>query len=175
MNILFEGCRINQINRIKLEFEINYAIGKNPEEINLLFATQGGEIYEALLFYKFIQEINYPINIFNIGEINSCGIIIFLAFKNRYFLPSSKFLLHSVRLINDAMITEEKISKSIEFNNEMLEIIVRETLLPQKFLFIIKDSTEDIIIEVPDEIIKYEIAKSSEAKFKNDYIKIDCD
>jgi len=165
INIEYRGCSINPLNRIRLQFEICQAIRQRPEKINLLFATTGGQINEAFLFYDFIKELDYPINIFNIGEIRSAGTVMFLAFDNRFFLQKAKFLFHAVRLNKDVVITTEKQEQNKKFNEKMLSIFDDRINLPPDYISTMKKTLDDIEISDPKEINKFSIATFSDEKF----------
>lgn len=173
INIEFRGCSITAQNRLRLQYEILQAIKQSPATINILFATRGGEISEALLFYKFIREIEFQINIYNIGEIRSSGTVMFLAFDNRYFLNNAKFLFHSVRLREETTITPQKEAKSKEFNEEMLMIFKQRAELPEEHIRTISETKDDINIDDPVEIENYSIAVKSTKTFSID-IRIPC-
>jgi ATP-dependent protease ClpP protease subunit len=174
INILFKGCSINRLNRITLQFEICQAIRKNPRKINLLFATTGGEIYEAFLFYDFIKELNYPIDIYNIGEIRSAGTVMFLAFDNRYFLNNSKFLFHAVRLKSGVEQTAETRKQTSQFNSKMLTIFRERINLDETFYDTMTNTTDDIWIDNNQDISNYSIATYSTEKFTEPIINIPC-
>lgn len=172
INIEFKGCAINETNRNQLQFEICRAISKEPTQINILFATTGGEIHQAFLFYEFIKKISFPIQIYNIGEIRSAGTIMFLAFENRYFLDTTKFLFHSVRLKNGIEETYKTNETNKKLNQKMLDIFIQTIDLPNEYISKMEETTDDIIIE-KDDILKFSIAKFSNEKFSKP-ISIDC-
>jgi ATP-dependent protease ClpP protease subunit len=146
----------------------------NPERINILFSTTGGEINEGLEFYKFARDIDFPIHIYNIGAVRSTGTIMFLAFDNRHFLNDASFLLHSVRLKDPVKKNARKQGLAKEFTTRMIEIYKERTSLPEKYYDIMQNSEDDIQISDPDEIINFSIASPSNEKFGKPMIEISC-
>lgn len=174
INIEYKGCSVTPINRIRLQFEICQAIRQSPEQINILFATTGGEISEGLLFYEFARKLDCSISIYNIGEIRSAGTVMFSAFDNRYFLPKSKFLFHAVKFAEGTVITPEKEEQRIKFNEQMLAVYQERLLLPNTHFITMRNSNHDIIIDNPKDIEQFSIATSSTEKFFPPFIKIPC-
>ncbi len=175
INTEFKGCPINSTNRLRLQDEISNAINRNPERINLLFATTGREINEAFLFYDFIQSLNFPIHIYNIGEIRSAGTVMFLAFNHRYVLPNTKFLFHAVRLKDGVIVSPEKEMQRVEFNDKMLAIFESRIKLPSTYISTMRNSLDDIWICDSIEIANYSIGAISTDKFNPPFIRIQCE
>ena len=93
--IIFNGpISIETVNSI-----INKLINiltDNPSEIYIAFTTNGGNVAQGILLFNFLKSIQCKLTIHNIGNINSAGIPVFLASKNRLANKSSRFLFHGV-------------------------------------------------------------------------------
>ncbi|CAA9194677.1 hypothetical protein FLA105534_00267 [Flavobacterium bizetiae] len=133
--IIFCGNRINKLNRLGLEIQISMALDSGSEEVHIMFGSPGGEIFQALEFYKFIT--NLPSNkkaklyIHSCGPIESSAVVIFVSFDNRYVSDNSHFLLHKVRLQNMTALTKEQQQNIDYFNNQMLGILTSKVTLDQ--------------------------------------------
>lgn len=174
-NILFKGGNINSYNRMVLQFEIWEGLRQGYDPINILFASVGGQIFQALEFYKYIKDLKPNVNIFNIGEVRSASIIVFLAFDNRYYFPNSKFHMHSVRLKEGADKTEEKIKQNSIFTAEMISIIESTIQIEQSKMNVIKTTEDDIWLETQEEIEGSGIAKPYNKQFDpNTFVVVHC-
>lgn len=65
-------------------------------EINLLFSTMGGSVYDAFRMFDGIIGNPIPVNIYATGIVASSGLIVLLAGKKRYTYQNTQFLYHQI-------------------------------------------------------------------------------
>ena len=68
-------------------------------QINVILASSGGKISDALLFYKHFKKINFKeeICVYNACNVASAAVVVYLAFPKRYIIDNSYFMIHSAR------------------------------------------------------------------------------
>lgn len=92
--IHFSGA-ITPMTVHNLRSTILQAINQKAAGINLLFSTDGGDLDSALTFYNFLRALPVPLKIYNFGNVDSAGVLIYLAANERYAVDNSNFLLHN--------------------------------------------------------------------------------
>lgn len=99
INIVYKR-RIDKVSIEALLAAIDKAINDGHNSINIFLDTPGGELYYSTVFYDSFQKLQQKakFSVYNAGRVESCGIIMYLAFiKNRFTLKASNFMLHSTR------------------------------------------------------------------------------
>lgn len=82
----------------KLMKILDQKIKDKYEKIHLMISSPGGSVFHGLSIYNFLKGIPVEINTYNFGSVDSIGVIIFCAGKNRYSVPHARFLMHGVRM-----------------------------------------------------------------------------
>lgn len=77
---------------------IDQKIKEKYEKIHLMISSPGGSVFHGLSIYNFLKGAPIEINTYNFGSVDSIGVIIFCAGKNRYSVPHARFLMHGVRM-----------------------------------------------------------------------------
>jgi len=88
INIVYKR-RIDKESIEALLSTIDKAIDDGHKAINIFLDTTGGELYYSTVFYDRFQKLEPKANfsVYNAGRVESCGIIMYLAFiKNRFTL-----------------------------------------------------------------------------------------
>ena len=62
-------------------------------EINVLLSTLGGEVNQGITLYNFIKALPVPVNMFNLGNVNSISIVIYQAGSKRTACEFSSFMV----------------------------------------------------------------------------------
>jgi ATP-dependent protease ClpP protease subunit len=68
----------------------------NTPELHLLMSTTGGHTMYGLTLYNLLRALPMEIVTYNIGSVDSAGIMPFLAGQRRYACPQATFLFHGV-------------------------------------------------------------------------------
>ena len=66
------------------------------KDITLLISTPGGSVLHGISAYNFLKGLPINITTVNYGSVDSIGIVIFCAGKNRISVPTARFLLHEI-------------------------------------------------------------------------------
>ena len=76
---------------------IDDAINKNVQEIILLISTLGGSVFHGLSVYNYLRGLPIKkLTTHNFGSVDSIGVVIYCAGKERYSSPQARFLIHGV-------------------------------------------------------------------------------
>lgn len=70
------------------------ALQAGATEIELQMSTEGGNMTAGFALYFFLKSLPVPLTTFNMGSIESVGVVIFMAGKERYACPGTRFLVH---------------------------------------------------------------------------------
>ncbi|HZX28563.1 MAG TPA: ATP-dependent Clp protease proteolytic subunit [Telluria sp.] len=70
------------------------ALQNGATELELHLSTEGGNMTAGFALYFFLKSLPLPLTTFNIGSIESVGVVIFLAGQKRYACPGTRFLVH---------------------------------------------------------------------------------
>lgn len=75
---------------------IDKAINQGVKEIILLLSTPGGSVFHGLSIYNYLKGLPILVKTHNFGSVDSIGVVIYCAGKQRYSAPQARFLLHGV-------------------------------------------------------------------------------
>jgi ATP-dependent protease ClpP protease subunit len=104
---------------------------EDAPEIYLLFSSQGGSIPIALALANFIQALDVPLTIYNMGNVDSAAIVVYAAAAVRVAAPQAKFFAHPVNkslsgAYNIAML-EREMSELRQDTNSICEFLQART------------------------------------------------
>jgi ATP-dependent Clp protease protease subunit len=66
--------------------------------MHLLLSTPGGAVQYGITIYNFLRSLPIRVVTHNLGNVDSIGLVIFLAGEERYACPHTTFMLHGVAL-----------------------------------------------------------------------------
>jgi len=76
---------------------IDDAVNKGIQEIILLISTPGGTVFHGLSIYNYLRGLPIEkLKTHNFGSVDSIGVVIYCAGKERYSSPQARFLIHGV-------------------------------------------------------------------------------
>lgn len=67
-------------------------------KIHLIISSPGGSVFHGLSMYNFLSGVPVEIDTYNFGSVDSIGLILFCAGKQRFCVPNARFLIHGVNL-----------------------------------------------------------------------------
>lgn len=70
------------------------ALQSGASEIELHLSTEGGNMTAGFALYFFLKSLPLPLTTYNIGSVESVGVVIFLAGQKRRACPGTRFLVH---------------------------------------------------------------------------------
>jgi len=91
--IHFSG-NINTISGERIRDFALEAMAKKADELRLHFASPGGQTADSFALYGFLRSLPIPLVIHSIGNVESMGVVVFLAGSKRLICPHSRFLIH---------------------------------------------------------------------------------
>jgi len=91
---LFFEMEINWASFRLLETRVAELISGGLKELVLVMSTGGGGCGAAVTCYNFLKSLNIDITTYNICDVNSASLLMFMAESKRYVVPSGRFLIH---------------------------------------------------------------------------------
>jgi ATP-dependent Clp protease protease subunit len=118
---------IDQANAQKAVNSLTIAIGAKVKHIHLLFQSAGGYVGDGVFLYNLLRSIPVETTLYNVGQISSAGVVVYLGARHRKTARSATFMLH--RSTNSPQFaTASKlshVSKTLILDDERTETIVR--------------------------------------------------
>ena len=104
--------------------------------VHLIMSTKGGDVDAGITLYNFLISMPITLKTYNIGNVDSIGVIVFLTGQERYMTEHSSFILHGIRLeirsaswkYNDL---KEHMSITERLENKISDIIISRTEMKQ--------------------------------------------
>ena len=123
---------INPITAAPLMGTLANAVNLGHDEIHMFFSTGGGTVPDGIALYNFIRALPAPVVIYNIGQVNSIGNVIYQAATRRVSATASSFMFHGVGFdIQNARFEMKELKERIDnLRNDqsiVADIIVRHT------------------------------------------------
>lgn len=88
---------------------IDQKIAQKYERIHLMISSPGGSVFHGLSIYNYLRGAPIEVHTYNFGSVDSIGVVIYCAGKQRSTVPHSRFLIHGVRFnTNGAASFDEK-------------------------------------------------------------------
>lgn len=73
------------------------AVNRGVKEIILLISTPGGSVFHGISIYNYLKGLPLDkITTHNFGSVDSIGVVIYCAGKERFSSPQARFLIHGV-------------------------------------------------------------------------------
>ncbi len=73
------------------------AVLEGVERLHLLLSTPGGSVSYGLTLYALMRGLPIEVWTYNIGQVDSIGVVLYCAGKRRLAAPQTRFLLHGIR------------------------------------------------------------------------------
>jgi ATP-dependent protease ClpP protease subunit len=78
-------------------------MGRKVDEYVVYLATTGGSPFSGIALYNFIKSLPQTTTVYNMGNVDSAGIPLFLGFQRRFGVPGCSFLVHQTVLPRSAL------------------------------------------------------------------------
>jgi len=72
------------------------AVVDGTERLHLLLSTPGGAVSYGLTLYAMLRGLPLEVWTYNVGQVDSIGVVLYCAGKRRLAAPQTRFLLHEV-------------------------------------------------------------------------------
>ncbi|MDT8899461.1 ATP-dependent Clp protease proteolytic subunit [Thermanaerothrix sp. 4228-RoL] len=73
------------------------AVQDGTERVHLLLSTPGGTVSYGLTLYALLRGLPIEVWTYNVGQVDSIGVVVYCAGKRRLAAPQTRFLLHGIR------------------------------------------------------------------------------
>jgi ATP-dependent protease ClpP protease subunit len=93
-HIIHFHCQIDQATTEHFRDRCLEAVGQGATSLLLNLSTTGGSTNFGFTVYTFLKSLTVPIRAVNAGNIESMGIVMYLAAGERIASPHSRFLIH---------------------------------------------------------------------------------
>ena len=88
---------------------IDDAVNRGINDIIILISTPGGSVFHGLSIYNYLKGLPIEkITLHNFGSVDSIGVVIYCAGKERFSSPQARFLLHGVSVNFDKPVRLEE-------------------------------------------------------------------
>lgn len=95
--------------------------GGEATELRIHISTEGGSTSHGFALYNFLRSLQIPITTVNMGNVESMGVVLYLAGDVRIAAPQSRFLLHPLNWgfnegrVDHARLTEHSLCLDNDF------------------------------------------------------------
>lgn len=142
---------VNEKSANALMSVIDQAVNQGVKDITLLISTPGGSVFHGISIYNYLRGLPLErLVTHNFGSVDSIGVVMYCAGRERYSSPQARFLLHGVSasflgnqsleepqleerlkglkidIENIAKVVSENVKKSVE---EVTETMIKRTTL----------------------------------------------
>jgi len=111
---------------------IDQAIAAKADHIHLMLSSPGGSVFHGLSAHNYLRGLGVPVTTYNFGSVDSIGVVIFCAGKERVCVPHARFLIHNVSVqFNGQLTLDEKgleeHRKSVKIDAENIARVIADT------------------------------------------------
>lgn len=102
----------------------------NTGAVHLLMHTGGGGLGDAICLYNLLKILPFQLTAYNVGYIQSAGVVAFLGAKRRVASPFSTFMIHRVATSPQAATGKrlKTLAESVSIDDRNMETILRSAL-----------------------------------------------
>jgi ATP-dependent Clp protease protease subunit len=123
---------VDQYSTNQLFGSIDQLLGDGFTKIRLLLSTPGGSVFHGLSVYNYLKGLPIEIDTYNFGSVDSIGVVIFSAGTNRFSVPHSRFLIHSVKFSTQGPISADEkqldeFLKSLKIDQKNIAKVIADT------------------------------------------------
>jgi len=102
------------------------------ERLHLMLSSPGGTVFHGLSIYNFLRGVPFETFTYNFGSVDSIGVVIFCAGKQRFSVPHARFLIHGVQfnIQGNASFDEKSLEehlKSVKIDQENIARVIADT------------------------------------------------
>lgn len=139
------------------------------DKIHLLISSPGGSVFHGLSLYNFLYGIPLEVDTYNFGSVDSIGVVLFCAGKNRYSVPNARFLIHGVSFnfqgsasfdektldehLKGLQIDQSNIAKIIAFTTKKTEEDIKQAMHDRTALSPEEAKDYGLVTEIKDSLM----------------------
>jgi len=98
----------------RLVYLLQDAVSDGMERIHLLLSTPGGGVSYGLTLYATLRGLPLEVWTYNVGQVDSIGVVVYCAGARRLAAPQTRFLLHGIRTRLEGFYTAEQLREFVE-------------------------------------------------------------
>jgi ATP-dependent Clp protease protease subunit len=148
---------------------------RNILKVNLLLSTNGGSVMHGMNIYNVLRAMPFTLDIYNVGNVDSIGNVIFQAGNRRFASPQATFMFHGVGIgspgnsepwgelaltekLNNVRTDQARITDIMATKTTMSSAVIEDLFLRSKT----KNTTEALTDGIIDEIKDPQILQGAE-------------
>jgi len=137
--------------------------------VHIMISTPGGSVKDGIDIYNYISALPMPVHTYNIGQVDSIGIMIFCAGERRFSVPHARFLLHPISMnvlinhrfdehllnehLNSLRVDQSNIAKVVAHTSGKTEKAILEKIHKRVTLSPEEAKAENLLHEIKSRII----------------------
>jgi ATP-dependent protease ClpP protease subunit len=102
------SSEINQVSAESLISTLANCANAGVKTVHILLSTTGGRVINGFNLYNMLKGMPFEVITHNVGQVDSSGILVFLAGEKRYATANSTFTFHGVGFTIEKERLEEK-------------------------------------------------------------------
>jgi ATP-dependent Clp protease protease subunit len=125
-HIVHFHCQIDQSTSERFRDQCLAAVDQGASRLLLNMSTSGGSTNFGFTIYTFLKSLPVPLMAINAGNIESMGMVMFLAASERITSPHSRFLIHPMNWnFNQASVDHSRLREYLSSLNNDLDRYVK--------------------------------------------------
>lgn len=112
------------------------AIQQRPQHIHLMFQSNGGIVGHGIALYNFFRRFPVELTLYNMGVVQSMGVLAYLGAKHRVVNKHASFMIHHVLMHElpqvPASVAKSLVDMMIRADATMLGILRQHISLPEQ-------------------------------------------
>jgi ATP-dependent Clp protease protease subunit len=92
------SAEVNILTAEQLQAVVANVVGQGHPEVHLLLSTPGGAVQYGITLYNFLRSLPIRVITYNVGNVDSIGLVVYLAGEQRIACPHTTFMLHGVAM-----------------------------------------------------------------------------
>lgn len=120
---------INAETLVGLQNTALQAVSQGASELHIHISCTGGGTDAGFTAFQFIRSLPIPVTMHCIGNIESMGVVLFLAADTRKAVPHSKFKIHELSWTLNGTVNHSRLAefiKSLDFDRDRYATIFHE-------------------------------------------------
>lgn len=111
---------------------IDSKVSDGYNRLHIMFNSPGGSVAHGLALYNVLKSLPIEVHTYNIGSVDSIGVVVFCSGDKRYSVPNARFLIHPVQMNSSAPqdFDEHKINelqKSLQIDQKNIIGVIAQT------------------------------------------------
>lgn len=88
---------VNALSTEALLIVVDSKLKDGYEKIHLMINSPGGSVAHGIAIHNILKSMPMECDTYNLGSVDSIGVVVFCGGKKRYAVPNSRFLMHPIQ------------------------------------------------------------------------------